>query len=85
MSFELLTSEIARERAERASRALLLAREVADTGRCLYAASSDEEVAFITSARMRYLDFRYFLDEQWRLTGERLRARALPVGERGDS
>ena len=54
---------------------VLLAREVADTGRCLYAASPDEEVGFVTSARMRYFDFRYYLDEQWRLMGERLRAR----------
>lgn len=54
---------------------VVLAREVADTGRCLYAASPDLEAEFVTRARMRYLDFRHLLDEQWRLSGERLEAR----------
>lgn len=54
---------------------VVLAREVADTGLCLYAASPDLDVEFITSARMRYLDFKYLLDEQWRLAGERLLSR----------
>jgi predicted nucleotidyltransferase len=54
---------------------VVLAREIADTGRCLYAASPYLEADFVTRARMRHLDFRHLLDEQWRLTGERLEAR----------
>jgi predicted nucleotidyltransferase len=82
MPIELLTSVAARERAERASRALaadprvrlvFLFGSAADPDR---RSVGDVDLAvFVTSARMRYFDFRYYLDEQWRLMGERLRAR----------
>lgn len=51
---------------------VVLAWEVADSGRCLYATDVDAEVEFVTRARDRYWDFKPFLDEQWRLAGERL-------------
>jgi len=54
---------------------VVLAWEVADSGRCLHAADADTEVEFVTRARDRYWDFKPFLDEQWRLAGERLRER----------
>ena len=54
---------------------VVLAWEVADSGRCLYAADADAETEFVTRARSRYWDFKPFLDEQWRLAGERLEER----------
>jgi predicted nucleotidyltransferase len=54
---------------------VVLAHEVADTGECLFARDPDAEVEFVTRARSRYWDFKPFLDEQWRLLGERLRER----------
>ena len=54
---------------------VVLSREIADTGQCLYAAGPDDEVAFVTRARARYWDFKPFLDEQWRLSGERIEER----------
>jgi len=54
---------------------VVLAREVADTGRCLFSASPDVEIEFVTRARARYWDFKPLLDEQWRLSGERLEER----------
>lgn len=54
---------------------IVLAHEVADSGVCLYAKSEDIETEFVTRARARYWDFKPFLDEQWRLAGERLEER----------
>ena len=54
---------------------VVLAWEVADSGDCLYASDPDTEVAFVTRARARYWDFKPFLDEQWRLAGQRLEER----------
>lgn len=54
---------------------VVLAWEVADSGRCLYARDGDAETEFVTRARARYWDFKPFLDEQWRLAGERLQER----------
>ena len=54
---------------------IVLAWEVADSGRCLYASDPDVEVEFVTRARARYWDFKPFLDEQWRLAGQRLEER----------
>ncbi|HKV07278.1 MAG TPA: nucleotidyltransferase domain-containing protein [Thermoanaerobaculia bacterium] len=54
---------------------VVLAREVADTGRCLYADPPELETDFVCRARMRYFDFKPFLDEQWRIAGERLKER----------
>lgn len=54
---------------------IVLAHEIADTGRCLYARSPDVETEFVVQARSRYWDFKPFLEEQWRLAGERLEER----------
>jgi hypothetical protein len=54
---------------------VVLAWEVADSGRCLYARDPDAEIGFVTRARARYWDFKPFLDQQWRLTAERLEER----------
>jgi predicted nucleotidyltransferase len=54
---------------------IVLAHEVVDSGRCLYARNSEIEVEFVTRARARYWDFRPYRDEQWRLAGERLAER----------
>jgi len=54
---------------------VVLAWEVADSGRCLYARDADAETEFVTRARTHYWDFKPFLDEQWRLAGERLQER----------
>ncbi len=54
---------------------VVLAHEVATSGTCLYARDPDIEVEFVTRAHARYWDFKPFLEEQWRLTGERLEER----------
>jgi predicted nucleotidyltransferase len=54
---------------------IVLAHEVADSGRCLYARAPDVEVDFVTRARARYWDFKPYRDAQWRLAGERLAER----------
>jgi predicted nucleotidyltransferase len=54
---------------------VVLAHEVAETGRCLYANPPELDKEFVCRAVMRYLDFKPYLREQWRLTGERLEER----------
>ena len=54
---------------------IVLAHEVADSGRCLYARTPEVEVAFVTRARARYWDFKPYRDAQWRLAGQRLAER----------
>jgi len=54
---------------------IVLAHEVADSGRCLYARMPDAEVDFVTRARARHWDFKPYRDAQWRLAGERLAER----------
>ena len=60
---------------------IALAHEVVDTGRCLYSDPPELETEFVCRVQMRYLDFRYYLDQQWRIAGERLeeRRRGLPA------
>jgi hypothetical protein len=53
----------------------VLAHEVTQAGRCLYAEPPELETDFVTRTHMRYLDFKYYLDQQWRLIGERLEER----------
>jgi predicted nucleotidyltransferase len=50
---------------------VVLAHEVTQTGRCLYADPAELETDFVTRTHMKYLDFKYYLDLQWRLLGER--------------
>jgi predicted nucleotidyltransferase len=54
---------------------VVLAREVAVTGRCLHADPPELETEFVTRANMEYLDFKWYLDQQWKVLGERLEAR----------
>jgi predicted nucleotidyltransferase len=54
---------------------IVLAHEVAASGKCLYARDPDVEIEFVTRAHARYWDFKPFLELQWRLTGERLEER----------
>jgi predicted nucleotidyltransferase len=54
---------------------IVLAREVADYGVCLYAEPPETETEFVTQARARYWDFKPFLEVQWRHAGERLAER----------
>jgi len=54
---------------------VVLAHEVADTGRCLYANPPETETDFVTQARMQYFDFKWYLDQQWKVAGERLAER----------
>lgn len=54
---------------------VVLTREVVDSGRCLYADPPESEIDFVCRARMRYFDFKPYLDEQWRISGERLKER----------
>lgn len=53
---------------------VVLAHEVAE-GTCLYANPPETEDEFVTRARMRYFDFKPYLAEQWKLSGERLEER----------
>jgi predicted nucleotidyltransferase len=54
---------------------VVLAREVAESGVCLYAHPPEMEAEFVTRARARYWDFKPFLELQWRHAGERLEER----------
>lgn len=54
---------------------IVLAHEVVDSGRCLYARTPEVEIEFVTRARARYWDFKPYRDAQWRLAGERLAER----------
>jgi predicted nucleotidyltransferase len=54
---------------------VVLAREVAVTGRCLHADRPELETEFVTRSNMEYLDFKWYLDRQWKTLGERLEAR----------
>jgi len=55
---------------------IVLAHEVAEHGRCLFARRPEIETDFVVRARARYWDFKPFLETQWRYAGERLRERS---------
>ena len=54
---------------------VVLAHEVVDAGRCLYANPPELETDFAVRTVLRYLDFKPYLKEQWRIAGERLEER----------
>jgi predicted nucleotidyltransferase len=62
---------------------VVLAHEVIDAGRCLYANPPELATEFVCRTVMRYLDFKPYLQEQWRLTGERLEERLRGYAARG--
>lgn len=55
---------------------IVLAHEVADAGRCLFARSPEIETDFVVRARSRYLDWQPFREEQLRQARERSERRA---------
>jgi predicted nucleotidyltransferase len=58
---------------------VVLAHEIAQTGRCLHANPPECETDFVVRARARYWDWKPFLDRQWRVLGERLEERRGPA------
>lgn len=54
---------------------IVLAHEIAEHGRCLFARQPEIETDFVVRARARYWDFKPFLETQWRYAGERQRER----------
>ena len=56
---------------------IVLAHEIVEGWRCLYARDSDIEAEVVTRSRMRYWDFKPYRDEQWRLTRQRLEERLV--------
>lgn len=54
---------------------VVLAHEVAETGICLHSDPPERATEFVCRATMRYLDFKHYLNQQWRITGERLAER----------
>ena len=54
---------------------IVLAWEVVRYGECLYSASAEVEMQFVTRAQRRYWDFKPFLDRQWDLTARRAEER----------
>jgi predicted nucleotidyltransferase len=54
---------------------VVLTYEVADTGVCLYSNPPELQDEFVSRALMQYFDFKPYLDEQWRIMGERLEGR----------
>jgi predicted nucleotidyltransferase len=55
---------------------IVLAKEVADRGRCLYARHPGAETEFVVRARASFWDFKPFLDVQWENAGLRLEERS---------
>ncbi len=54
---------------------VVLAHEVVEHGRCLFARRPEIETDFVVRTRARYWDFKPFLETQWRCAGDRLRER----------
>lgn len=54
---------------------VILTHEVAETGICLHSDPPELETEFVCRAIMRYLDFKPYFKEQWRILGERLEER----------
>jgi hypothetical protein len=56
---------------------IVLAHEVVESGRCLYARDPAVETDFVIRTRARYWDFQPYRDEQWRLAGQRQQERLV--------
>ena len=57
---------------------IVLAHEIIEGGRCVYARSPDDETELVTRIRMRWWDWLPVREQQWRASGERLEARLGP-------
>jgi predicted nucleotidyltransferase len=58
---------------------IVLAHEVVEGGRCLYARSPDDETELVTRTRMRWWDWLPVRRAQWQASGERLEERLGPA------
>ncbi|HEX9669880.1 MAG TPA: nucleotidyltransferase domain-containing protein [Thermoanaerobaculia bacterium] len=54
---------------------VVLTYEVATGGSCLFSREEGLDTEFVVRAILRYLDFKYYLDQQWQVAGERLAER----------
>jgi predicted nucleotidyltransferase len=57
---------------------IVLAREIVEGGRCLFARNPDDETELVTRTRMRWWDWLPVREAQWRASEERLEARLGP-------
>jgi predicted nucleotidyltransferase len=57
---------------------IVLAHEIIEGGRCLYARSPEDETELVTRTRMRWWDWLPVREAQWRASGERLEERLGP-------
>lgn len=58
---------------------IVLAHEIVEGGRCLYARSPDDETELVTRTRMRWFDWLPVRERQWRASAERLEERLGPA------
>ena len=58
---------------------IVLAHEIVEGGRCLYARSPDDETELVTRTRMRWFDWLPVRARQWEAAGERLEERLGPA------
>jgi predicted nucleotidyltransferase len=57
---------------------IVLAHEIVEGGRCLYARSPDDETELVTRTRMRWWDWLPVRERQWQASAERLEERLGP-------
>jgi len=57
---------------------IVLAHEIVEGGRCLYARSPDDETELVTRTRMRWFDWLPVRERQWQVAAERLEERLGP-------
>jgi predicted nucleotidyltransferase len=57
---------------------IVLAHEIIEGGRCLYARSPDDETEVVTRTRMRWWDWLPVRERQWQASAERLEDRLGP-------
>jgi predicted nucleotidyltransferase len=57
---------------------IVLAHEIIEGGRCLYARSPDDETELVTRTRMRWWDWLPVREQQWQASAERLEDRLGP-------
>lgn len=58
---------------------IVLAHEIVEGGRCLYARSPDDETELVTRTRMRWFDWLPVRERQWQASAERLEERLGPA------
>jgi predicted nucleotidyltransferase len=58
---------------------IVLAHEIVEGGRCLYARSPDDETEWVTRTRMRWFDWLPVRERQWQASAARLEERLGPA------